>query len=201
MMRYALAATAALWTTNTAIAASVMTLPLPPGISPQSAFTFSFLPEINFGDAENAAGPVQGYIENAVIGDNTSFELAATVTSAGDATALGSGYMLLYLVGSDPAFRISSSGKITFANAIFSRGGGQTLTLVTPGSTAFSNSLFSDNGGSFSYQEASIKPATFGSITAAVPEPRSWALMLIGFGTVGWSLRRRQRASSVLPSC
>jgi hypothetical protein len=35
-----------------------------------------------------------------------------------------------------------------------------------------------------------------GSITiteAAVPEPASWALMLIGFGALGWQLRRRSR--------
>ena len=35
-----------------------------------------------------------------------------------------------------------------------------------------------------------------GSVTiteAAVPEPATWALMLIGFGAVGWQLRRRGR--------
>ena len=27
---------------------------------------------------------------------------------------------------------------------------------------------------------------------AAVPEPATWALMLLGFGAVGWQLRRRR---------
>ena len=34
--------------------------------------------------------------------------------------------------------------------------------------------------------------------TAAVPEPATWALMLMGFGAVGFSMRRR-RAGSFLP--
>ena len=31
------------------------------------------------------------------------------------------------------------------------------------------------------------------TLTEAVPEPASWALMLIGFGAIGWQLRRRSR--------
>ncbi|HWJ59374.1 MAG TPA: PEPxxWA-CTERM sorting domain-containing protein [Sphingomicrobium sp.] len=27
---------------------------------------------------------------------------------------------------------------------------------------------------------------------AAVPEPATWAMMLIGFGAMGWSIRRRR---------
>jgi uncharacterized protein (TIGR03118 family) len=37
----------------------------------------------------------------------------------------------------------------------------------------------------------------FGSLSA-VPEPSSWALMLFGFGAVGWALRRKRNVS-VLP--
>jgi hypothetical protein len=32
----------------------------------------------------------------------------------------------------------------------------------------------------------------------AVPEPASWAMMLIGFGFVGWTIRRRGRAALLL---
>nr|WP_314445848.1 cistern family PEP-CTERM protein [uncultured Sphingomonas sp.] len=35
-------------------------------------------------------------------------------------------------------------------------------------------------------------------ITTAVPEPGTWALMLIGFGAVGVSMRRRRRSSALL---
>jgi PEP-CTERM motif-containing protein len=33
---------------------------------------------------------------------------------------------------------------------------------------------------------------------AAVPEPATWVMMLVGFGVVGWQLRRRSRANALL---
>jgi hypothetical protein len=33
-----------------------------------------------------------------------------------------------------------------------------------------------------------------GTEVPAVPEPSTWALMLLGFGAVGWGLRRRNSA-------
>lgn len=48
--------------------------------------------------------------------------------------------------------------------------------------------------------------STAGAITqftssqaAAVPEPATWAMMLVGFGAVGLSMRRRRRSSELLP--
>lgn len=38
--------------------------------------------------------------------------------------------------------------------------------------------------------------AEFALATPAVPEPASWAMMLMGFGAVGFSLRRRKRMAS-----
>jgi hypothetical protein len=37
------------------------------------------------------------------------------------------------------------------------------------------------------------------SITQAVPEPGTWAMMLIGFGAVGFAMRRRKSANGLLP--
>lgn len=42
-----------------------------------------------------------------------------------------------------------------------------------------------------------VLPVTSGEITratAAVPEPGTWAMMLMGFGTVGFTMRRRKKA-------
>lgn len=37
-----------------------------------------------------------------------------------------------------------------------------------------------------------------GSVTGAVPESATWAMMILGFGVVGWSLRRRAATRYVL---
>ncbi len=36
------------------------------------------------------------------------------------------------------------------------------------------------------------------AVTAAVPEPSSWAMMLVGFGAVGGAMRRRRRSHTLL---
>lgn len=57
------------------------------------------------------------------------------------------------------------------------------------------------NGGSFSLllQDAAFGTpgsanvrGTFTYVTAAVPEPSTWAMMLLGFGAVGFAMRRRR---------
>jgi hypothetical protein len=36
------------------------------------------------------------------------------------------------------------------------------------------------------------------NITSAVPEPRTWAMLLLGFGAIGFALRRRRRVHAQL---
>lgn len=38
-----------------------------------------------------------------------------------------------------------------------------------------------------------------GNVVPPVPEPGTWALMLLGFGAVGFAMRRRRRIGAVLP--
>lgn len=42
----------------------------------------------------------------------------------------------------------------------------------------------------------SLRPALAGSFAAAVPEPATWALMILGFGAVGGAMRRRQSVAA-----
>lgn len=69
-----------------------------------------------------------------------------------------------------------------------------TMSQAADGSSGFTPPL---GPGTYSVwaQEASsgTAPYSFDFIVAMVPEPSSWAMMLLGFGTIGLALRRERR--------
>ena len=69
--------------------------------------------------------------------------------------------------------------------------GSQGTALVTAiiGSRTYSGS-FTDVLGDPDYQ---VGPTPIGTLSGAVPEPASWAMMLTGFGLLGTALRRSRR--------
>ncbi len=44
----------------------------------------------------------------------------------------------------------------------------------------------------FAYGDSSYAGTINAAVTAAVPEPATWAMMLVGFGAVGYAMRRRK---------
>ena len=48
---------------------------------------------------------------------------------------------------------------------------------------------------------AVVDNVRFGSVSAAVPEPATWALLLIGFGFIGGAMRIRRRKPQMAISC
>jgi hypothetical protein len=56
--------------------------------------------------------------------------------------------------------------------------------------TAFNRiQLVQNGGGGFEFDNLTI-----GSSVSAAPEPGTWAMMLLGFGTIGYLLRTRRSA-------
>jgi hypothetical protein len=140
--------------------------------------------------------------------DNTNFPTSATI-SWSDAN-----------VGSSPF-----SGTIDFSNTV---AGNYFASLTTADPSVFFTSLTVTpitGTGSFSYSggpthSITLLPGSLGigsyalnfggtttdaggeagtlSFFSAVPEPSTWALMLLGFGGIGFAMRR-QRAKAVLP--
>jgi opacity protein-like surface antigen len=68
-----------------------------------------------------------------------------------------------------------------------------------PGNTNYTE-LFAENGAHVGDYAGSVVDniTNIVTTTGGVPEPATWALMLIGFGTAGFALRHRRRTSAAL---
>lgn len=112
-------------------------------------------------------------ITNLLTGDDATFAAAllGTVQSSGalqGSQQLGFGFMNGSILASED-INFDASINNTFQIDLF--GGGQTLSAF----------------------------AQLGSgAVAAVPEPGTWAMMLLGFGAIGFSIRRRRRTNDQL---
>lgn len=77
---------------------------------------------------------------------------------------------------------------VTFSNGISLYGSDWTLELVDPRVSAATDSN--------QLHRLSLRA----QVDGAVPEPATWSLMLLGFGSVGYAMRRRARASAYIRS-
>ena len=130
--------------------------------------------------------------------------IGPTVSGSGTFTTSDTAMM----VGSQTAFQILSvSGQVNgvainnatgnYGNYFttgpsFLDGTGSTFSLVNGGRVTFfnqsSNGLYRVN--TFSPGSSNFVNAT-SSLVAPVPEPATWAMMLFGFGAIGFAMRRR----------
>lgn len=81
----------------------------------------------------------------------------------------------------------NAGAKFTSAGVGFIAGGVRTDLFYNYGISSY-RAFFSDTG------TRSINFTLAGAEVTAVPEPASWALMIVGFGAVGATLRRRRVA-------
>lgn len=110
-------------------------------------------------------------------GDFGSDSDAFLLTAYSGANGTGS------VVGTTTVDQGTSSITGTVGTATFAGSSFQSVTFIR-GSTSFPNSLYYDN-----------LVATVGGV---MPEPSTWAMMLLGFGALGWSLRRRRTSAKAL---
>jgi hypothetical protein len=113
------------------------------------------------------------------------------------------------LAGSSVAFDTSNSGVISLADIgrpnfleIGGLANGGVYSIGQAGlppaddfAFEFDPSIVSQSAG-LSYDTNGIINQANSVTISAVPEASTWAMMLIGFGAIGWQLRRRKRSSS-----
>ncbi|MDB5582891.1 MAG: sorting protein [Bradyrhizobium sp.] len=153
------------------------------------------IPNFNFlGYAGVITSGASGVFNPAPDGNQTAF-LQAYQGDGGEIDWLLSGLT----AGHDYRLSFSTAGSLIVPTATFTVGGlGLTQTSYTPGTTFSTQYLYFTATGtsgqiSFVTQGGPSNAATAldSFALSAVPEPASWALMLLGFGLLGVSLRRR----------
>ena len=95
--------------------------------------------------------------------------------------------LITFLGGTVGSLTLQGSQLFSPATAF---GGDQTIgrrVTYDFGSDTFTSVVFASNGNSFEFDDIAG--------VAGVPEPSSWALMMVGVGALGFALRRRPVAA------
>ena len=85
------------------------------------------------------------------------------------------------------------SGTFTLDNMV----GLQTFNLNLIGLTSFGVQQILYTGALDTYHGSQVDNVVL-DIQSAVPEPSTWAMMLLGFGSIGYSMRRRRKSGAMV---
>lgn len=141
------------------------------------------------------------FSSTAVSGSSGSGPVSGSFTLAHDLSA--DSYILdaLHLsfagifFGRTDSFLDDSSGSLTISGADFTGGDGSGDYDLTFNPSPLTFVIFHTNFSEFGSTGGNSNSTTGGTISrtieGGVPEPASWALMLVGFGALGGALRRR----------
>jgi PEP-CTERM motif len=134
--------------------------------------------------------PNAGFLAGAFVGST----LSTTTPSALDFTGAGKAAFASLSPELQQAFFIGDglTGDGTGTTQTFYvPTGATTLYLGISDACGYSGgpSCYDDNGGSFT--------VNYTGATAGVPEPATWAMFLLGFGAIGWTLRKARSKGAV----
>ncbi|MFD1786641.1 PEPxxWA-CTERM sorting domain-containing protein [Sphingomonas floccifaciens] len=123
-------------------------------------------------------------------------------TQAGTAAGLGTGIGSSYSAGGASEFFRTFSNIGSGVEVWGTRPDGSASIIAGASGKGFVVVNGADWADSFAYAGAQNKQLLLTSLTAdavtsAVPEPATWAMMLIGFGGIGASMRRRKQVARV----
>jgi PEP-CTERM motif len=87
-------------------------------------------------------------------------------------------------------------GPLTVVPPVVVPGGGTPSGGGTPGGPPVFTDIPPSGGGGSIVVPPPITTSEVPPVTSAVPEPDTWAMMLVGFALMGWVLRRDRRAAA-----
>jgi len=136
------------------------------------------------------------------VGTNVNYQaVTLTVSQSGsytfDLSSTFDNFLAFYIGSFNPASPLSNlldadddSGPLFNASLTASLLAGTSYIAVA---TAFNNG----DSGAFTLTATGPGVTSFNGATAAVPEPGTWAMMLLGFGGMGLALRRRCKLKTI----
>lgn len=133
-----------------------------------------------------SSGELEFFTFFATVGD------ALTIRTNSVSGQFDTGLSLLF----DPTGPTLASDAISSLNLLAEDddSGGGFLSLINFTATQTGNFAFAVGGFSGSSGNFNVSLAGNTGVAAAVPEPGTWAMMLIGFGAIGFGMRRRRPA-------
>ena len=162
-------------------------------INPQTS-DISQATSLDFTDALATPGPAAGVLSS--YGGGTG-SFAGVVCSGGSCGSIQDITSLMVGAQSIPAFFVLTGGgnlPITFnLTGINSINRSNPGFLDVTASGIFNWSGFSDTPGVFQFSAQGTNVTSFSLSAQAVPEPATWALMLLGFGGIGLAMRRKRK--------
>lgn len=153
--------------------------------------TANWIDETGFNSGPGGVGP-----ELAINGvENFTLSFAAPVTRVGFSVVTGRGTFASEIDHLGAFFNLLASNGDTGTLTLLDNGGGSSAWVSIVSATPFTSLTFSEPSGN-------IFDQYFGDVYvgAVVPEPSTWAMMIVGFGLMGVGLRlHRQVAGRATP--
>ena len=128
-----------------------------------------------------------GYTVDALV-DGTDFDGAGIFTAANNPNLQGP-------AGSTTTASRNGSGSVVRAD--FGDNGLEAAGQTSATYIFRTNATDYNLGGTFTTQDGSVAQRANFQPTGAVPEPATWAMMLLGFGGIGFAMRMRTRTTRV----
>lgn len=146
-----------------------------------NVYVTNWLDGVGFDDGTNAAPDL------AINGvENFDLGFAAPVSRIGFAVATGRGLLPNEVTSSGTSFTLTTNAGDSGSFTLVDTGNGLVAWIDIVAANPFTAINFTETGGDLTDQY-------FGNFVAgSVPEPASWALLILGFGLTGAMLRRRR---------